>query len=118
MYKTDIMTKSLIVGLLFSFVSCSPTAENKELVGIWAMQQIDTIEIKADGTFVHRYSGLTNTGKWKLNSAGNEIDFEGFSWTSDISDGHWYSRISREGNEIHLVYASDTSDGYYKKMDE
>jgi hypothetical protein len=112
------MTKSLIVGLFFLSVSCSPTADTKDLIGIWTMHQTDTIEIKTDGTFVHHYAGLTNSGKWKLNSAGNEIDFDGFSWRSEHSEGHWYSRISRDGNEIHLVYASDTSDGYYKKTEE
>jgi hypothetical protein len=111
------MTKLFSFGLLFLMTSCIRTAADQDLIGKWVMHT-DTIEINTDGTFVRHFNGLTNTGKWKLNSAGNEVDFEGFSFTSESGDGHWYSRISREGNEIHLIYASDTSDGYYKKTDE
>lgn len=111
------MTKFLTLGLFAFLVSCSETVKEKDLFGKWAMRN-DTIEIKKDGTFIHYFSGRNNSGKWKLNSSGNEIDFDGFSFSPETNGGHWYSRISRKGNEIHLVYTSDTSDGYYRKISD
>lgn len=73
----DTMTKLWTIGLMLLIVSCSPTIADKDLIGQWVMGQ-DTIQIHKDGTFIHQYNGLTNTGKWTLNSICNEVDFDGF----------------------------------------
>ncbi|MEZ4945408.1 MAG: hypothetical protein R2804_07780 [Cyclobacteriaceae bacterium] len=111
----------LTTMLIFLLTSCGENVAKEDLPGQYVFTHWgrDTIDIKSDGTYRHYTfaSGrqLENTGTWKLNSIGDEVLFENFSFLTDtMQTGNWYSRLRVDGEEIHLMYASDIN-AYYRK---
>ena len=75
-----------ITILFFALVSCGEKLEKEQLYGQYEFSHWskDTIELKPDGTYYFRTyldnRKLENSGTWKLNTNGNEINFEKFSF--------------------------------------
>lgn len=107
--------------IIFLCTSCVDKVEKEDLPGQYVFTHWgrDTIDIKGDGTYRHYnlVSGqqFENTGTWKLNSNGNEIQFENFSFLDDKPTGNWFTRLRVEESEIQLMYASDIN-AYYRKV--
>ena len=78
----------------------------------------DTLEILPNNTYRHIFNNKVNCSTWKLNSTGNEVAFENFTFNPDNGHGVWYSRIILTNNEIHLNVNSDLSDGYFNKIND
>lgn len=111
-----------IAILLFSFVSCGEKVDKEQLYGHYELSHWskDTLELKTDGTYYYRIyldnRKLENSGNWKLNVTGNEIKFEKFSFLGDgLPKGNWFSKLRTDGDEIHLMYASEENI-YFKKL--
>jgi hypothetical protein len=112
----------LTTFILFLLLSCVDTVKTEDLHGQYVFTHWggDTIDIRADGTCRHYNlidgKQLENNGTWKLNTIGTEIKFEQFSFLTDsMPAGNWYSRLRLDGDEIHLMFASDIN-AYYKKI--
>lgn len=108
--------------VIFLVSSCGDKVERERLPGryVFTHWTKDTIDIRMDGTYRHftfiNGKKLENSGTWKLNSIGNEIQFEDFSFLTDsLPSGNWFSRIRVDGKEIHLMYAADIN-AYYNKV--
>lgn len=115
------LTIILIISLLSS---CGDKVERERLPGryVFTHWTKDTIDIMTDGTYRHftfrNGKSFENSGTWKLNSIGNEIQFEDFSFLTDsMPSGNWFSRLRTDGQEIHLMYADDIN-AYYNKVYE
>lgn len=113
-----------ITFIVFLLTSCGDKVERERLPGryVFTHWTKDTIDVKNNGTYRHfTFSDgkrLENSGTWKLNSNGNEIQFEDFSFLTDgMSSGNWFSRLRVDGEEIHLMYADDIN-AYYNKVSE
>jgi hypothetical protein len=111
-----------IAILFFSLVSCGEKFEEEQLYGEYELNHWskDTLELKKGGTYFYRTylnnRKLENSGKWELNANGNEIRFENFSFPGEaFSKGNWFSKLKTDGNEIHLMYASEENI-YFKKL--
>jgi hypothetical protein len=84
--------------IIFLFTSCGgDKVDRNKLPGryVFTHSKHDTIDIKNDGTYRHYTFAygqtLENTGTWKLNSNGNEITFEDFSFLTDsMPSGLWH----------------------------
>ena len=111
--------------ILFLLTSCAEAKiEREKLIGryVWNDGRIDTLELRADGSY--EYSTfkpgrkLANSGKWKFDSAVNEVEFarENFPFLKDhVPEGSWFSRARIRGNEVHLMYTTD-GDIYLKQI--
>ncbi|WP_205503079.1 hypothetical protein [Rufibacter psychrotolerans] len=111
-----------IAILLFTLVSCSEKLEKEQLYGHYEFSHWskDTLELKPDGTYYFRTyldnRKLDNSGTWKLNAAGNEINFDKFSFLGEgLPTGNWHSRLRIDGSETYLMYASEENI-YFKKL--
>lgn len=114
----------LLTFVLFIFLlsSCGDKVEREKLPGRYVFSHWlkDTIDVNNDGRYIHFTfidgKKLENSGTWQLNSIGNEIQFENFSFLTDgMPSGRWSSRLRVDGDEIHLMYADDIN-AYYKKV--
>jgi|JI10StandDraft_1071094.scaffolds.fasta_scaffold533609_2 hypothetical protein len=110
--------------IIFLFASCGDKVDRDKLPGryVFTHWDRDTIDVRNDGTYRHYTFAygktLENSGTWKLNSIGNEIQFEDFSFLTDsMPSGNWFSRLRVDGEEIHLMYADDIN-AYYNKVIE
>ncbi len=104
--------------------SCVQKIEKDKLVGryVWSDNRIDTLEIRADGTYeywtIKPGRKIANSGAWKFNSTLNDIEFasENFPFLNNHDpEGSWFSRVRSKDNEIHLMYEID-SDIYLRKI--
>ena len=111
------MTIIRTIIALIILTSCSDAIDNEKLIGRYVMAK-DTLELLPNKTFRHFFNNRTNSGTWKLNSTGNEISFDNFSFNSDKGNGIWYSRIILTNDEIHINVNSDISDGYFNKISD
>ncbi|MBI1768933.1 MAG: hypothetical protein HY015_09700 [Bacteroidetes bacterium] len=109
--------------ILLLFASCGDRIEREKLIGryVWNDGRIDTLELRADGTYEYWTfkpgRKLANSGTWKFNSVLNEVEFEDFRFLTDnIPDGNWFSRVRSRNNEVHLIYAID-GDIYLKQIE-
>lgn len=111
----------LMVLVLFS---CGTRVHKQELIGryVWNDGRLDTLDIRANGTYEYwaSMSGrkAVNQGTWKLDSLTSTIEFERENFPfleSHTSDGSWFSRISTEGQSVHLLYKPG-SKLYLKKI--
>jgi hypothetical protein len=102
--------------ILLLLTSCRDQIEREKLIGryVWNDGRIDTLELRADGTYEYWTfkpgRKLTNSGTWKFNSLLNEVEFEleNFPFlTEHVPDGSWFSRLRLRGNEVHLTYSTD-----------
>ena len=123
------MLKVLFI-IIILLTSCAAHVEKEKLYGRYVFRftgqndntsRGDTLEIISNGTYHYwtflREKKLENTGKWKLNSSANAIEFEKFSFLTDMpAKGTWTSRLKLVGDEVHLIYASEEGQ-YYKKID-
>jgi len=108
--------------ILLLLTSCGDRIEREKLIGryVWNDGRIDTLELRADGTYDYWTfkpgRKLANSGTWKLNSILNEIEFDNFRFlTNHDPEGSWFSRLRSRDNEVHLMYATG-SDIYLKKL--
>jgi len=118
------MRLSTIILIIFLLSSCGDKVERERLPGRYAFTHWtkDTIDINDNGTYRHftfrNGRRFENSGTWKLNSIGTEIQFENFSFLTDsMASGNWFSRLRTDGQEIHLMYADDIN-AYYSKVSE
>jgi hypothetical protein len=118
-----ITLRTIIILLILT--SCGDKIEREKLIGryAWNDGRIDTLEVRADGTYEYWTfkpgQKLKNYGTWKLNSILNEVEFEkeNFPFLKDhVENGSWYSRLRVKDNEIHLLYSGSNS--YLRKVNE
>ena len=109
--------------ILLLLTSCGDRIEREKLIGryVWNDGRIDTLELRADGTYEYWTfkpgRKLANSGKWKFNSTLNEVEFEKENFpflTNHVPEGSWFSRLRSKDNEVHLMYAD--SDIYLKQI--
>lgn len=110
------MTAFRTTIILLLLTSCGDRIEREKLIGryVWNDGRIDTLELRADGTYEYWTfkpgRKLANSGKWKLNSIRNEVEFEleNFPFlTNHVPEGSWFSRLKSIDNEVHLMYGRD-----------
>jgi len=122
---------SLLFGTLFLAGCRSTPVEQRELYGLWKANYPDaedTIEIRGDGTYIHKYSRngiepLMNSGKWDLeevNSMGEQrIGFDNFQGGSltdrKFGPGYFLPIIERRRGGIILDFDPDAN-LYYSKI--
>lgn len=89
--------------------------DQKRLIGRYVIQthKLDTIDINSNGTFIHYYENQRLPGKWTYDSVSQYLRLSDF-W---YSNGHWHTKVRQKENEIHLIYATDISGGYYLRID-
>ena len=111
-----------IVLTIWTFTSCGDVVDKERLPGRYLFSHWgkDTLDLKTDGTYYYRVyvdnKRLEHTGTWKLNSLGNEITFEDFTFLTEGTKGNWQSKLRTNDDEIHLMYASDENI-YFKKIE-
>jgi hypothetical protein len=120
---------SLLLPALF-LTSCDSTpVEQRELYGLWKANYSDaedTIEIKSDGTYLHKYiqkglPDLINSGTWDLDpfdsSGYQRVSFKDFVSCSLIdkkSDpGYFLPVIERDWGNIILDFDPDDKFGFH-----
>ena len=113
-----------LVIVLVLLTSCSETIEREKLVGryTWNDGRSDTLEVNADGTYEYWTfrpgQKIANSGKWKLDSVLNQVEFERENFPfleNHIPEGSWFSKIRSADNEIYLMYAKKRN-SYLKKI--
>ena len=78
-----------VILIILTIISCNTRVEKEKLPGVYIFSDLrgDTLKLKSDGTFYHHTLKegkiFKNSGTWKLNSLGNEIIFENFSFLTD-----------------------------------
>ena len=111
--------------IILTIASCNVRVDKEKLIGkyVWNEGRNDTLRLNSDGTYIYWTeldSGkvLKNSGQWTLNSSGNEIKFNDFSFlTDEYLKGIWYSRIRVRNKEVNLMYASE-EDIYFKGTED
>jgi len=121
---------SLLLGVLF-LTSCRSTpVEQRELYGLWKENDPDaedTIEIKSDGTYLHKciqkgLPDLTNSGTWELepvdSSGYQRVSFKDFIGGSSIErksgPGYFPPIVLREWSKI-VIQCDADGELYYSK---
>lgn len=103
----------LIILLL---TSCGAGFEKEKLIGqyAWSDGRMDTLEIRADGTYEYWYfkpgRKIAHSGTWKFNSTLNEIEFEKENFpflTNHAPGGIWFARLQVKNAEVRLLQAAD-----------
>ena len=111
------MTIFRTIIILLLITSCGDSIEKEKLIGqyVWNDGRIDTLELRADGTYEYWTfkpgQKLANSGKWNLNPVLNEVEFEleNFPFLTNHTAGKsWFSRLRSKNNEIHLMYEIDS----------
>jgi hypothetical protein len=112
--------KTFLLLLLTAFLSWTCSEKDKlvdknRLTGRYIIQthKLDTVDINSDGTFIRYYEKEKLTGKWTYDSITGYLKLEDF-W---YSNGDWHTKVRQKENEIHLIYATDISGGYYLRID-
>jgi hypothetical protein len=114
--------RSIVILLLLA--SCTSRIEKEQLIGryTWNDGRTDTLEVRADGTYEYwRFKPgvrLANSGTWKLNAEGNEVEFqrENFPFLTDhVAEGSWFSRVRASRSDVCLLYAAN-DDIYLTKV--
>ena len=125
--------KTHLILLLISLSACTGDLVRKErLTGRYVFQinNQDTIDVNSDDTYVnYKWWGgkrLENSGTWIYDSINGAVVFQKFSFLTDTIEfrdstfariGNWVTRIELKDNEIHFIYATDISKGYFLQVD-
>lgn len=111
-----LIMRLLSIVILMMLSSCGRTIEKEQIVGryVWNDGRTDTLEVRADGTYEYWRFGpgvkRANSGTWKLNAYGNEVEFERENFPflkNHLAEGSWFSRVKANQSEIYLMYEND-----------
>lgn len=105
----------LWIFLLWRCSDNDKLADKNRLIGRYIIQthKLDTVDINSDGTFIRYYENEKLPGKWTYDSITGYLKLEDF-W---YSNGDWHTRVRQKESEIHFIYATDISGGYYLRVD-
>jgi hypothetical protein len=102
---------------MFQFWSCSDKeklSDKKQLTGRYIFRAYkDTVDVNSDGTFTRYSDNKQLPGTWTYDSITGNLKLKNFWYPT----GDWHTKVRQRNNEIHFIYATDISDGYYLRID-